>query len=139
MDQVLTTAELSANKDVLLLGHGLEEGDDGALAIGPGGLGTERARLHALKAEGKAAVDHAALDGLADHVQRRRAGAAVVVDVHDGDLGQAHLVHGALAAGAVACCVCVFFGELYAATKSWLGRTKAVADRSLLNLVKVDA
>jgi len=28
---------------------------------------------------------------------------------------------------------------LYAATKSWLGRTKAVADRSLLNLVKVDA
>jgi hypothetical protein len=70
-----------------------------------GVLDAEAARLHLLETQRQGAVDEAALDRLAGQEQRRGAGRAVVVDVDDGDPGQAELVERPLAVGRVAVAV----------------------------------
>ncbi|MCY1295371.1 hypothetical protein D9M70_447090 [compost metagenome] len=69
-------------------------------AVGPDRL--QRARAHLFKAHRQRAVDGAALHGLAREEECRRAGGAVVVDVHDRDPGHADVIQGLLAAGGIA-------------------------------------
>src|SRR3954465_1021658 len=83
-----------------------------------GVLHAERAALHLLEAQRERAVDQLALDRLAREEQRARAGRAVVVDVDDGDAGEAEAVDRPLPVGRVAV---------------------AVADVGLLDLVVGDA
>ncbi|MNT21460.1 hypothetical protein D3C72_1568000 [compost metagenome] len=65
-------------------------------------VGLQRAGLHLLEAERQHAVGIAQRHGLAGEVQRGGTRRAVVVDVDDGNAGEAHLVQRGLAAGGVA-------------------------------------